>query len=130
MRRKPVERDWSAALAKVQHEGKCRVCGRERRRGAKLEAAHVLGRKYDQPEVQLCGDELGAPYATGKLWVNPYDVVPLCSAFDGDCHGRYDRHEIDLWPYLQEHERSRAIELAGGLGPAERRIRGRHVPGL
>jgi len=111
MKRTPVERDWSRARSKVMREGCCRVCGRKAGK-AKVEAAHVLGREHD------------AKREDGVREVHPDDVVPLCSAFDGDCHGKYDRHELDLFGYLTAAELERAVGLVG-WGAAERRIRGR-----
>lgn len=111
MKRSKVERDWSPALAKVARERKCRACGRTR---AKLEAAHVIGREHDKQRVE-----------GGPLVVEADAIVPLCSAFDGDCHGKYDRRELDLWPYITAAEWVHAASLVGE-GSAKRRITGRH----
>lgn len=54
---------------------------------------------------------------------DPRAVVPLCR----ECHDEYDRHELDLSPYLEPHYREEtawAVE-AFGLWKALRRITGR-----
>lgn len=105
-----LRRDWTKAREKVTAEGACRVCGARHgeRRGSRLvtlEAAHVAGRSHDRVGRSLV------------VLVEPDDVVPLCGPF-GDtraCHTRYDRHELDLLPYLQ---RSEEIALVAHLGIA------------
>lgn len=108
MRRGGPKRDWTDARRKVALEAHCRFCGRN----SDLEAAHVLGRVYDE----LVG---------AVRYVNPLDVVPLCGPYPAGCHGAQHRHEIDIWPRLTTDERERAIGLAG-RGEAERHIRGRN----
>lgn len=74
-----ADRDWRDAEAKRTF---CRCCGT----GQNVQLAHVAGRRFDRPKrpgVRL-------------LWVNPDDVIPLCGPFANDCHGRFDRHEMDL----------------------------------
>lgn len=95
-------RDWTLAIGKVRVEGACRVCGRT----TGLQAAHVSGRKYDEPVVN--GSDIVA--------VHPDDVVPLCSILPGNaggCHQAYDSRDLDLLPYLTLAEQARA---AGHLG--------------
>lgn len=94
-------RDWRAALA--DHAGAfCRICG-----DAEIELAHTVGRVHDEKR--------------GKArYVNPLAVVPLCRFH----HTRFDGHDLDLWPYLTEAERTWAIETVGE-GQARRRIEGR-----
>ena len=95
-------RDWSAARAKVEAEGVCRVCRRPN-----PEAAHVTGRKHDKPK------------AGGKtLYVKPESVVALC----GQHHRAYDAHELDLLPYLTLDEQLQAVADAGGLELARVRL--------
>lgn len=48
------------------------------------------------------------------------NVVPLCGGPDG-CHGAYDRHELDLLPYLTLPEQIAAVRQAGGIALAYRR---------
>lgn len=112
--KRPRERDWIDARGKVDAEGKCRFCGRRAEQGTKLDAAHVIGREHDQERRTI---------PNGVLWVNPAHVVPLCSGFDGDCHGRYDRREIDLLPVLTTEEQAEAVRLVGMMS-AFRRITG------
>lgn len=104
MSRSQPDRDWTDARAKVELEGRCRVCGSS----YGLEAAHVMGRKYDQPLHS----------GTKTLYVNPLDIVPLGPV----CHRRFDAHELDLLPYLAPEEQVRAVELAGSIETAFRRL--------
>jgi hypothetical protein len=92
-------RNWTFARAKVSKEGFCRKCGTSNG----VQAAHILGRAYDNGVVVL-----------------PCAIVPLCPS----CHRQYDDHELDLWPYLTTIERRRAIHRLGE-GDARRRISGR-----
>lgn len=108
-----LTRSWVDALAKVQREGRCRVCGETR----DLEAAHVVGRKHDPVVVGPRGGE--------SIYVHPDAIVPLCGGFtDNFCHRAYDHHEIDLLPYLHIHEQVRAVEDAGGILSALKRVSG------
>ena len=91
-----MRRDWSQARAKVDAEGRCRVCGDAR----DLQAAHVIGRVHDPKN--------------GK--VRPDDVVPLC----GDCHRRYDGRDLDLLPYLTHAEQAQAVAHVGLVGAYRR----------
>lgn len=83
---------------------------------ANIEAAHIIGRRYDQP-VQ----------PGGPLVVHPDHVVPLCRVIgrsgDPGCHVLYDEHRLDLTPYLTRDELKAAARLVGE-GPARRRITG------
>jgi len=104
------KRDWADANAKVEIEGRCRVCGWE---GDGLERAHIMGRKYDQP----------AYTGTRTLYVNPLDILPLCPVFSPEkCHHRYDHKELDLLPFLAPEEQTRAVEVAGGIEAARKRV--------
>lgn len=88
-------RDWDAARAKCEAEGRCRVCGSPLR----LQAAHTLGRVYDTSSV-----------------VDPDDIVPLCSYRDaglGGCHQAYDARRLDLLPYLTHTEQAAAVRHVG-----------------
>jgi len=104
LKRGAPKRDWSDAEAKRTF---CRVCGI-----ANPELAHVIGRARDKPK---------RPHMK-TLWVNPDAVVPLCGPFPEGCHGAYDRHELDLLPYLTRQEQARAVLDAGGLELARRRL--------
>lgn len=93
-------RSWKEARDKVEAEGfRCRVC----RSSFQVEAAHVIPRSL-APGV---GNNMGAD-----------NIVPLC----GDqCHPAYDRHELDLLPYLTLPEQVAAVRQAGGIALAYRR---------
>lgn len=96
-----TRRNWKEARAKVDTEnGRCRVCG-----APNAEAAHVIPRSL-APGV---GNNMSAD-----------NVVPLCGGPDG-CHGAYDRHELDLLPYLTLPEQVAAVRQAGGIALAYRR---------
>ncbi len=108
-----VKRDWKNAIRKVQVEGRCRHCGETR----DLEAAHVIGRKHDAVLVGPRGGE--------SIYVHPDSIVPLCGAFtDNFCHWEYDRRALDLLPHLHIHEQVRAVEDAGGILSALKRVSG------
>jgi hypothetical protein len=110
----PLERDWSAALAKRDREGCCRVCGAVPGPGVRLEAAHTIGRRFDQ--------RLSPGGRT--LVVHPDDTVPLCVKADGGCHQAFDAHRLDLLPYLTYSEQARAVGHVG-IVAALRRLSGR-----
>jgi hypothetical protein len=112
LRRTQPKRDWSDARAKVEEEGCCRVCGS----GTNVEAAHITGRKHDEP---LLGSQ--------TLYVHPNRIVPLCGDYIGDewrhgCHGRYDAHELDLLSYLTTAEQAQAVQDAGSIESARARL--------
>lgn len=111
LKRSEPPRDWSLARAKVDEEGGCcRVCGAP---GA--QAAHILGRKFDQPV---------SPGAR-TLLVLPDRIVPLCDEQIGNgCHASYDVHDLDLAPYLTVEEQAQAVLDAGSIGLALSRISG------
>lgn len=101
-------RNWTEARAKVDLEGRCRVCGSSWR----VEAAHVIPRS-----VAPNGGE------------HPDSIVPLCGDYvdqDGravkGCHSRYDdkSEAFDLRPYLTAGELEAAVAAAGTWGMAQR----------
>lgn len=97
MKRSQPRRIWDDARAKVEGEGACRVC---RLTQHWPEAAHVTGRKHDQPRKP------GAK----TLYVKPESVVPMCA----HCHRHYDAGQLDLLPYLHLSEQVQAvIDLLG-----------------
>lgn len=121
-----VRRDWSDARRKIEEEGRCRLCSAT---GVKLDAAHILGRRYDRPRVP------GS--ATKVLYVHPDSVIPLChdqvvEATDRDgrassrvrkgCHTRFDSGEVSILAILNPDEQVRAVQDAGGIELARRRI--------
>lgn len=111
-----THRDWTRARAKVRFEGRCRVCGV--RWG--LEAAHVIPRSVapnagEHPDaiVPLCRSRVDFNPATGEN-----------VAVEG-CHNQYDRHALDLEPYLTAKEAARAVLAMGSLEGARRIVSGR-----
>ena len=102
-----VRRDWSEARQKVDEEGRCRVCLRGDK---KLEAAHILGRRYDRPRVE------GS--TTKVLLVHRLSVIPMCS----ECHYAYDSHRLSILKYLTPEEQVRAVQDAGTIELARRRL--------
>lgn len=108
MRRGGPKRDWKDARAKVDAEGVCRICGES----ANLEAAHVMGRKHDEPKTP----------GSKTLYVKPERVVPLCGPFPAGCHGDVDHHRVDLLPYLTKEEQVQAVQDAGSIETARVRL--------
>jgi hypothetical protein len=80
-------RAWGNARAKVEREGKCRVC----KATGRLEAAHTISRSYDRAVVR---DD---------------DIVPLCDT----CHRKYDARTLDLIPYTTYAEQASAVSHVG-----------------
>jgi hypothetical protein len=103
-----IPRRWGDARAKMEEEGRCRVCGEGP--WNILEAAHVIGRRCD-PIMQ---GERGGQYR----YVHPDSIVPLCKR----CHASYDRRELDLLPFMFWPEQVRAVEDAGGVMSALKRV--------
>jgi hypothetical protein len=102
-------RDWSAARAKVDAEGCCRVCGSTE----DLQAAHTIGRAKQDVEVS-------GPRGGKVLKVLADATVPLC----GEHHRLFDSRRLDLLPYLKLPEQLNAVEAAGGIYAANRRLSG------
>lgn len=110
LKRSEPKRDWTDARAKVEIEGRCRVCGWE---GEGLEAGHIMGRRYDEP----------AHTGTKTLYVNPLRIAPLCPAFAPEhCHQSYDEKQLDLLSYLAVEEQAQAVLDAGSIESARRRL--------
>lgn len=84
-------RDWRDANA--EKRGPCRVC-----ENPSVELAHVTARAHDPLKP-----------GTSTRYVRPASVVPLCQAH----HALYDRHELNLLPYLQADEQVMAVEDLG-----------------
>ena len=115
IRRKTLVRQWQDAIEKVESEEACRVCGAT----DFVDAAHILGRKYDRVVV--------GPRGGKKLYVDPRGIIPLCGAFSKNFHhGLYDQHQLDLTNYLTEEEIAFAIAEIGA-GRAFIRISGAEV---
>lgn len=104
-----VKRDWIEARRKVEREGKCRYCETTRQ----VQAAHTISRtKQDYKDGS-------------KRVVKADSIVPLCGPFANDCHGKYDRHELDLMGCLSLWEELNAVEAAGGIELARNRLIGK-----
>jgi len=101
-------RDWSAANAKLESEGRCRVCGAT----SHLESAHIMGRRYDEPVHP----------GSRVLYVDPNRIVILCGPFPDGCHGEYDHKRLDLLSYLRPEEQTQAVADAGGIELALKRL--------
>jgi hypothetical protein len=115
-------RNWNDARHKVELEGACRVCvhhGQTPVRRPRLEAAHIVGQKYDKPHPIPSPREL----ERGELYVRADEIVPLCQKH----HREYDAHQLDLLPYLHRNEQVRAVEHLGIAG-AYRRLTGSRTP--
>lgn len=96
------KRDWKDAVAKVESEGRCRVCHIERG----LQCAHVTRRSFDSPKP-----------GRKTLWVNPDSIVPLCQV----CHSEYDRHELSILAHLTHAEQVKALEDMNTIEAVRRR---------
>lgn len=118
LKRRPVRRDWSKAIAKIEFKSFCLGCKRSREELAKLgrplQAAHTIGRTYD----------LKLP--NGGIFVDPDSVVALCGpATDtATCHCLFDAGFLNLWELLNLAERAWAVNRVGE-GQARRKIEGR-----
>lgn len=104
LKSKVKRRDFRLAVQKKNYEGRCRVC----KTTDSLECAHVIPRALSEPGGGLVKEEA---------------TVPLCTA----CHGAYDANRLDLLPYLKLHEQVAAVEPAGGLYRAYKRITGEEL---
>lgn len=91
-----IRRDYTAARAKCDTEGACRICG-----GSDPEAAHIIPRSQVRPPAGEHED----------------NIVPLCR----ECHQSYDTGRLDILPVLTRAEQAKAVELHGLVG-AYRRI--------
>lgn len=61
------KRDWSDALAKVDHEHCCRICKKSRAPGRPLEVAHVLGRELNVLPYLTLEEQLQAVRDAGGI---------------------------------------------------------------
>lgn len=73
-----------------------------------LQAAHTIGRKYQDVKDG------------SKVIVKADAVVPLCQP----CHEAYDARKLDLLPYVGLWEQLCAVEAAGGIESARKRLIG------
>jgi 5-methylcytosine-specific restriction endonuclease McrA len=90
------------AVSKRDSEGRCRNCG-----DRPVEAAHTIGRARDVR-------------TGGKVVVSPDAIIPLCRS----CHRAYDSRQLDILPLMTVREQARAVEDAGGIMAALRRVTG------
>ncbi len=104
-----TRRDWRRALRKVNQEGQCRVCKSQ----VNLQAAHTISRRLQDVEIE-------GPRGGIMLLVKADAIVPLCEQH----HLEYDARELDLLPYLFLHEQVYAVETAGGIALANKRLSG------
>lgn len=103
-----MKRDWTAAHAKVDAEGICRVCATGIGfLNGQLDPAHIIPRSRISP----------GPGEDAR------NICPLCRS----CHAAYDQGKLDLLPYLTREEQSYAVELVG-LFEAYRRISNERLP--
>lgn len=110
MKRRTLKRDWvSEAIPKIERESACRVCGE-----SPVEAAHTIGRRLQDVEVE-------GPRGGVVLLVKAEAVIPLCRAH----HQAFDARRLDLLPYLFLPEQVFAVESAGGIASANKRLSGR-----
>ena len=103
---------WADAIHKLENEGACRVCSMHGEdTNGPLEAAHSINQAAQ--DVILTGPR-GGQY----MYVQPDAVVPLCSMH----HRRYDARGLDLLPYMSVPEQINAVDAAGGIYAALRRL--------
>jgi hypothetical protein len=102
-----VRRDWTAARAKVEGEGRCRACREPR---LDLEAAHVIGREHDfERPIRWPSDV--AWITRGRVIVAPTRIVPLCPP----CHRAQHDDRLTLLGLLDTDEQTQAVADAGGI---------------
>jgi hypothetical protein len=95
-----MKRDMTKARAKVEYEGSCRIGRMDPSRSSecsgRIEAAHVIERRYDEEEDD-------------KRVVPPDAVVALCTHH----HQKYDARALDLLPFLNSAEQAEAVRRIG-----------------
>lgn len=104
LKSKIKRRDWRDAMNKIWSEPGCRACGSVQN----IQAAHTIGREHD-PKVE------------GGYYVQPDAVIPLCR----ECHQAYDAHKLDILALLTIDEQLVAVDAAGGIYRAYKRLTGR-----
>lgn len=119
-----MTRDWADAI--LAHLGEpCLLCRDDwqRHAGRRLELAHTIGRKYDQPHPATRYQKGHG----GELYVHPDSVVTLCgpATTTATCHARFDSHLLDLRPHLTPDQLQWAIDRLGH-GQAMRALAGRN----
>lgn len=97
---------------KLENEAVCRVCSMDGDdTNGRVEAAHTINRKAQDV---LCTGPRGGEY----MYVQPDAVVGLC----GYHHRIYDARGLDILPYLSVAEQLNAVDAAGGIFAALRRL--------
>lgn len=101
-RRKPTLRRGRGFAAHAAQRDKvrgraCAACGQMADEYRAIDPAH------------LCARGLGG-------CDDPACVIPLCRTMDGGCHGRFDRGELDLAPYLEPGYRAEVAHCVTHLG--------------
>jgi hypothetical protein len=115
-------RDWTAARAKVENEGRCRGCGQPIYEVETLEAAHLAGRKFDKvPPIWFPGTL--HEWRSEPILVDPDRIVPLCgpATQTGACHCEFDGLGLDLIGKLTRAEETQVVADLG-LYAAYRRL--------
>ncbi len=96
-----MKRDWRLADEKREP---CRVCGTW-----PVDLANTIGKARQDVEQE-----------DGSMLVVPDAVVSLCPAH----HRLYDSRLLNILPYLKHEEVVNAVESAGGVRAARRRLTG------
>ncbi len=96
-----MKRDWRLASEK---RAPCRVCGTW-----PVDLANTIGKARQDVEQE-----------DGSMLVIPHSVVPLCPAH----HRLYDSRLLNILPYLTHEEAINAVESAGEIRAARRRLTG------
>lgn len=87
-----MKRNWTHARLKCDREGRCRLC----RRSGRVEAAHTIGRSYDDKKTGV---------------VDPDAIIPLCNS----CHRGYDQRKLSVLAVLSLDEQAYAARHMGLL---------------
>lgn len=93
-----MKRDWTEAKKKCVTEGRCRVCKRAPSQQHPLTPAHLVHRGM--------GGDMSAD-----------NIVPLCIVH----HSAFDKHKLDILPYLTTDEQVTMVRLSGSIESARRR---------
>lgn len=116
MKKSRVKKDWQEVNKKLEWEfGCCRYCGTNQ----DVQRAHTASsRKQDVVHRKSDG-------TVAYIEVLADAIVPLCGGFANDCHGKYDRYELDLLPSLTMKEQHNLMDAEGGIEQARRRACGK-----
>lgn len=103
MKRSQPQRDWRDSLAKLEAEGRCRVCGVERG----LQQAHTVGRTHD-----------AAKPGQKTLWVDPDAIIILCQ----HCHADQGAGDLSILEFMTAAEQLYAVRTLGSIEAARRKL--------